>query len=54
MVINYSDFMVYDHFNAIFWARVERVGLETVQKMAEKICVFSKELADGTLVIPEK
>ena len=45
-VINYPDFMLYDHFNATFWARVERVGLETVQEMAEKIRVYSKELAD--------
>ena len=45
-VINYPDFMLYDHFNATFWARVERVGLENVQEMAEKIRIYSKELAD--------
>ena len=38
--------MLYDHFNATFWARIERTGLEKVQEMAEKIKQFSKDLED--------
>merc|ERR1712168_225916 len=45
-VINYPDFMLYDHFNSTFWNRVNAVGLNNVQEMAEKIRLHSKELAD--------
>ena len=45
-MINYPDFMLYDHFNATFWARIEKIGLEKVQAMADKIKQFSKDLED--------
>lgn len=38
--------MLYDHFNATFWARIEKTGIEKVQAMAEKIKQFSKDLED--------
>ena len=45
-MINYPDFMLYDHFNATFWARIEKIGLEKVQAMADEIKDFSKDLED--------
>ena len=41
--------MLYDHFNATFWARVEKVGLPVVQAMADKIKEYSKELEDNCI-----
>ena len=41
--------MLYDHFNATFWARVKNVGLPVVQAMADKIKEYSKELEDNCI-----
>ena len=45
-VINYPDFMLYEHFNATFWSRIERIGFKNVQEMVQKIRIYSKKLAD--------
>ena len=40
-VINYPDFMLYEHFNATFWKRIHAVGLVRVQNMANEIQEYS-------------
>ena len=44
-VINYPDFMLYEHFNRTFWAKVHQIGLDNVQQRADMIKFKSEELA---------
>ena len=43
-VINYPDYMLYDHFNQTFWRKIDHVGLEKVKIMAGEIKKLSKQL----------
>jgi len=43
-LINYPDFMLYEHFNSTFWNRVDEVGRARVESMAREIAIRSKEL----------
>lgn len=45
-LINYPDFMLYEHFNTTFWNKINQVGLDRVKEMADQITVKSKELED--------
>ena len=45
-LINYPDFMLYDHFNNTFWRKIEQVGLERVESMVEQIKNYSKNLEE--------
>ena len=45
-LINYPDFMLYDHFNTTFWAKINQIGLERIEKMADEIRVLSQKLED--------
>ena len=43
-LINYPDFMLYEHFNTTFWNKVNEVGRSRVEEMAKEIATLSKEL----------
>ena len=36
-MINYPDYMLYNHFNETFWRKIEHVGFEKVKLMASEI-----------------
>ena len=46
-VINYPDFMLYEHFNRTFWAKVHQIGLDVVQQRANMIKSKSEELVQN-------
>ena len=46
-VINYPDFMLYEHFNRTFWAKIDERGLDIVQRRADEIKYQSELLADA-------
>ena len=43
-MINYPDYMLYNHFNETFWRKIEHVGFEKVKLMASEIKKLSKQL----------
>ena len=43
-LINYPDFMLYEHFNTTFWNKVNEAGRSRVEKMAKEIATLSQEL----------
>ena len=42
--INYPDFMLYEHFNATFWRKIEAVGVDRIEKLASEIRELSRKL----------
>ena len=49
-VLNYPDFMLYQHFNRTFWRKIEEVGFDTVQKMSAEIERLSEDLENECVV----
>ena len=41
-VVNYPDYMLYEHFNETFWSKVEKVGLKKLEKIVVEIQEYSK------------
>ena len=43
-VINYPDYMLYDHFNQTLWRKIDQIGLDKVHAMSVEIGRLSKQL----------